>query len=121
MALPSLDENDLIWDFCIATGCVVTLILAYLAQIVRVSFFPLSTRNRLTMTIWWSHFLNLLMLEFKKIAFICIKMSSTVNQLASYSVSSIAGIFYTSAILVQSFQLDMLAQMIRFQGQYHVS
>ena len=60
--LPPLDKSQLIWDFSIATGCVMTLILAYVAQIVRVSFLPLKTRNRLTMTIWWSHLLNMVML-----------------------------------------------------------
>ena len=70
------DDEKLSWDFSIATGCIMTLILGYLVQIVSLKFKSLETRNRLTMTIWWSHFLNMITLELKQTVLVSIWLGS---------------------------------------------
>lgn len=74
-SVTAISQGQAEWDFSIATGCIVTMCLSYLAQIVRLKTMPLETRNRFTMTIWWSHFINLLMLETKEIIFVSISIT----------------------------------------------
>ena len=51
------------WAFSVITGLVVTLSILYLANCIRLKYMPQETRNKLTMIIWWSLFLNLVALQ----------------------------------------------------------
>ena len=73
------------------------------------------------MIIWWSLFLNLVALETKNTILIFIVWSdSSVGALANYALGSIACFFFSNAIMVQVFEWDMIAAMIRFQAQRHI-
>ena len=102
----------LAWDFSIATGCIMLIIIGYLTQIVRLSFWPLETRNRLTMTIWWSILLNMITLEIKQIILLTCWVNEEDNELIDYSITSIADFFFVNAIMLQCFEWDLLQQMI---------
>ena len=52
-------SNKKMWDFSITSACTISLGVAYIAQCVRLKNMPLESRNKLTMTIWWSLFFNL--------------------------------------------------------------
>ena len=112
------DQNE--WDFSIATGCLVALLVAYPAQIVSLYFKPLDARNKLTMTIWWSLFISMLVIEIKNTIFIMIEDTNSrgVSVLCSYTIGSIWCFFYVNAILLQSFEWDLLASMILYQSRY---
>ena len=53
-------SNQKMWDFSITSACTISLGVAYIAQCVRLKNMPPESRNKLTMTIWWSLFFNLL-------------------------------------------------------------
>ena len=89
------------WDFCIATGCIVTLGLAYLVRIISLYHKPLETRNKLTMVIWWSFFFSILVLQIKLTVFFSVDwLSAGVNMLCEYAVGSFCCFFYVNAILL---------------------
>ena len=75
---------------------------------------PLTTRNKLTFKIWSLMLINLLVLAIKLVIFISIQLAVSINQLASYAISSIACFFYVSAIMIQCFEWHLLASMIKY-------
>lgn len=117
----SVPQEHQQWDFSIANGCIVSLLLAYTVRIATIRFEPLETRNKLTLTIFWSHYLNILTLEIKKCVFVTFQMTINVSQLLQYAISSIACFFYVNAVMLQCFEWDLLASMIQFQSRYKVS
>ena len=79
---------------------------------------PLETRNRFTMTIWWSHFINLLMLETKEIIYVSISITDSLKNIAAYAITSTAGFFFVIAIMLQAFDLGLLSRLIQFQAKH---
>jgi len=91
--------NDKEWDYSITTGLTITLITIYLIQCVRLHNMPIETRNKLTMTIWWSIFLNLVALESKNTILICLNLhSERLKALTNYALASTACFFFTNAV-----------------------
>lgn len=114
--------NDKEWDYSITTGLTITLIAIYLIQCVRLHFMPIETRNKLTMTIWWSIFLNLVALESKNTILICLNLQTENSKaLTNYALASTACFFFTNAVTLQTFEWDLLGSMIYFQVQHSVS
>ena len=104
------------------TGFTCSLAIIYLVQCIRLTFMPKDQRNKLTMTIWWSILLNLVALEIKNIVMICLNISEdSISELLSYSLNSIACFFFTNAIMLQTFEWDLLGSMIIHQKKYKVS
>ena len=109
------------WDFSVTTGLIIALTVIYLAHITRIRFMPCKTRNRLTMTIWWSVFYNLVALEIHNVIMICLDLSNeSVSVLTNYALESTACYFFTNAVIYQTFEWDILGSMIFFQGQHEV-
>ena len=109
------------WEYCVATGCIVTLCLAYFVRIISLYHKPLDTRNKLTMVIWWSFFLSILVLQIKQTIFFSVDwLSKGVNTLCEYAVGSFCCFFYVNAILLQNFEWGLLASMIRYQSRHKV-
>ena len=82
---------------------------------------PLKTRNRLTMTVWWSILFNLLALEISNAILVCLNITSTsVNKLTEYTLESFANYFFINAVMYQTFEWDLLGSMIFFQSQHQV-
>jgi len=107
--------NHKSWDFSITTGLTVWVALLYLAQCVRLAHMPCETRNKLTMTIWWSIFLNLVAWECKNIILFSLNLSNeSYSSLANYALGSTACFFFTNAITLQTFEWDLLGSMIKF-------
>lgn len=57
-----IDDYTSQWDFSIITGILSACIVLYVAQCIKLMYMPKETRNKLTMTIWWSILLNLVAL-----------------------------------------------------------
>mgnify|MGYP007082967063 CR=1 FL=1 len=105
------------WDLSITTGFTVGLIVIYLVQCVHLYHMPMETRNKLTMTIWWSILLNLIAWEIKNIILFCLALKTDcISALTSYALGSTACFFFTNAITLQTFEWDLLGSMIYFQA-----
>ena len=110
------------WDFAVTTGMNVALAVCYLVQCVRRNHMPCETRNKLTMTIWWSIFFNLVALLVKNIIMLNLRLTSkSVGELSSYGLNSTACFFFTNAIMLQTFEWDILGSMIKFQAEHCVN
>lgn len=66
--------NQKQWDFSVTSAILTTLMVLFLANIIRLSYMPYVTRNRLTLTIWWSMLLNLVALQIKNLILICLDL-----------------------------------------------
>ena len=75
---------------------------------------PLERRNKLTLTIWWSLFLNLAALWIKNTVLICLSLNESVSALSNYALGSAACFFFTNALTLQLLEWDLLAAMIKF-------
>ena len=110
-------EQNIQWEFCITTGILVTLIVVYLAQCVRLSHMPVKTRNKMTMTIWWSILLNLVSFQVRNVIMILLDIKNkSCNELTNYALESITCFFFTNALMFQTFEWDLLGAMIIFQS-----
>ena len=93
----------------------------YLSNIIRLSYMPCKTRNKLTMTIWWYIFMNLCAVQIKNVIMICLDLTDeSVSVLTSYALSSTACYFFTNAVMYQTFEWDMLGNMILVQSKHEV-
>ena len=114
------DQNKQ-WDFSFTTGVTISLAVIYLAQCIRLQHMPIETRNKFTMTVWWSIWMNLVALEIRNIIMIALDLNKdSLNELSSYALNSVACFFFTNAIMLQAFEWDLLGSMIVFQGQREV-
>ena len=76
---------------------------------------PIETRNKFTMTVWWSIWMNLVALEIRNIIMIVLDLSKdSLNELSSYALNSIACFFFTNAIMLQAFEWDLLGSLLVF-------
>ena len=76
---------------------------------------PYDTRNKLTMTIWWSILFNLIALEIRNTILICVDLANTnYSELVGYALNSTACFFFTNAVMLQTFEWDLLGSMIVF-------
>ena len=118
-----MNSPDTEWDYSIASACIISLLVAYVAHIVSLYYRPLDTRNKLTITIWWSLFISMLVIEIKNSIFVAIEDTSSrgLSVLCSYAIGSIWCFFYVNAILLQSFEWQLLASMILYQSKYQIS
>ena len=74
------------------------------------------------MIIWWSLFCNLISLQVEFSILISIDITQAYkNELWSYALNSLACFFFTTAIILQTFEWDLLGAMITFQAKYRVS
>ena len=110
------------WDFSIVTGLIVSLSTMYTIQCVRLLHMPIETRNRLTMTVWWSLLFNLIALEIEDIIMLALNFNQAYqSENWKYALNSSACFFFTNAIIYQILEWDLLGSMIKFQAQYPVS
>ena len=105
------------WDFSIVTGLIMSLSVIYLIHCVRLYHMPQETRNRLTMIIWWSLLLNLLALQIENTIMLALDISvQYISELWGYALNSTACFFFTNALMLQTFEWDLLGSMIVFQS-----
>ena len=103
------------------SGGIIAVMVLYLANIIRLSYMPCKTRNKLTMTIWWSIFMNLCALQIRNVIMICLDLTDeSVSVSTNYALSSMACYFFTNAVIYQTFEWDMLGSMILVQSQHEV-
>ena len=104
-----------------ASGVIIAVMVLYLANIIRLSYMPCKTRNKLTMTIWWSIFMNLCALQIRNVIMICLDLTNeSVSVMTNYALSSMASYFFINAVMYQTFEWDMLGNMILVQSQHEV-
>ena len=115
-------KNQTQWDFSVTSGIIIALMVLYIGQITRRSHMPLTTQNKLTMTIWWSVFFNLAALLIRDIIVICLDLTNeNESVLTDYALNSSACYFFMNTVMHQTFEWDLLGSMTQFQGHHEVS
>ena len=96
-----MTEANSQWDFSITSGFTISLAVIYLAQCIRLQHMPIETRNKFTMTVWWSIWMNLVALEMRNIIMISLDLSeASLDELSSYALNSVACFFFTNGIML---------------------
>ena len=74
------------------------------------------------MIIWWSIFFNLIALQVENTVMRLLNLDEEFkSELWSYALNSIACFFFCNALMLQTFEWDLLGSMIIFQAKHRVS